>query len=126
VRGGHDGVLRPFSCHVVVAHVCVHDRFCAVGPASQQHMALPAFSMCGVRSSQERGSPRSINRGKGKGEPLTSPLSIHSFRFSPSPRPRALLILLLLSSLSTHHLPRFLLSPAMAPPQPIVVLEPLP
>jgi hypothetical protein len=97
-----------------------------VGPAGQRRMALPAFNGHGAWGSWGRGSPRSINRGKGKGESLTSPLSIHRSCCLPSPRPRALPILVLLASISIRRLPSFPLLPAMAPPQPIVVLEPLP
>jgi hypothetical protein len=99
--GGHDGVSRPFGCRtIMIAHVCVHDHFSAVGPAGQRLTALPAFNGRDAWSSRGCGSPRSINSGEGKGESLTSPLSIHCSRCLPSPRLRAPPILVLLASLS--------------------------
>jgi hypothetical protein len=125
--GGRDGAPRPFGCRaVMIAHACVHGRFSRVGLAGQRRTALPAFNGCDARDFWGRDSPRSINRGKGKGESLTSPLSIHRSCCQPSPRLRAPPILVLLASLPIRCLPSFSLSPAMAPPQPIVVLEPLP
>jgi hypothetical protein len=111
---------------VMIAHTCAPSCFSTVGPVGQRQTVSPAVNACGARSSRESGSPRSINCGNGKGESLTSPLSIHNLCDSPSPRPRALPILLLPASLSIRRLPSFQLSPAMAPPQPIVVLESLP
>jgi hypothetical protein len=123
VGGGRDGAPWPFGCRaVMIAHACVPDRFNMVGLASQQWMPLIAFNVRGARYFWERGSAGSINRRKRERESLTSPLSIHSFGFSPSSLPRALPILLLPASLSIRHLPSFQLSTAMAPPQPIVVL----
>jgi hypothetical protein len=79
---GRDGALRPFGCRaVMIAHARVRGLFSVVGPDGRRLMALPAFNRRGARSSRERGSPRSINRGKGKGESLNSPLSTHSIRF---------------------------------------------
>jgi hypothetical protein len=48
------------------------------------HARTWLFQRCGARwsrrvSFRERGSPGSINHGKGKGESLTSPLSLCSF-----------------------------------------------
>jgi hypothetical protein len=106
--GGRDGATRPFGCRaVMIAHACVRGHFGATGLADQRRMALPAFNVRGTRSSRERGSPRSINRGKGKGESLTSPLSIHCFRFSPSFRPCAPPIYLSFASFSVRCLPAF-------------------
>jgi hypothetical protein len=79
VGGGREGASRPFGCHtVMIAHARAPGRFNTVGPVGQRHTVLPVVNARGVRSSRERGSPRSINCGKGKGESLTSPLSIHS------------------------------------------------
>jgi hypothetical protein len=98
--GGRDGAPRPFGCHaVMIAHAHEHGHFSAVGPAGQRLTALPVFNGRSARSFQERGSPRSINHGEGKGESFTSPLSIHCSCCLPSPRPHAPPILVLLASL---------------------------
>jgi hypothetical protein len=128
VGGGCDGAPRPFGCCVVmIARAHSSGRFSTVGPVCQRQTISPAVNARGAHGSWERGSPRSINRGRGRSESLTSPLSIRRpcfFPFLPScaipwlrPRsfcPRAA------ASLA------FQLSSAMAPRQPIVVLEPLP
>jgi hypothetical protein len=109
----------------MIEHARAPGRFSTVGPAGQRQTVFPAFNVRGTRSFRERGSPGSINRGDGKGECLTSPLGIRSLCFLPSPRPRTLPTSLLLASFSNRRLPSSQLSPAMAPPHSIVVLEPL-
>jgi hypothetical protein len=77
VGGGHDGASWPFgSCTVMIVHVRTSDHFSTIGPFCQRQTRSSAVNARGARSSRERGSPRSINRGRGMGESLTSPLSI--------------------------------------------------
>jgi hypothetical protein len=78
VGGGCDGVPQPFGCRaVMIAHARAPDCFSSVGPAGQRQTVSPAVNARGVCGSQERGSPRSINCRRGRGESLTSLLSFH-------------------------------------------------
>jgi hypothetical protein len=80
--GGRDRAPRPFGCCAVIT-ACAHTsgRCSIVGPVCQRQTMSPAVIACDARGSRECGSPTSINCGRG--ESLTSPLSIRHPCFSP-------------------------------------------
>jgi hypothetical protein len=74
---GCDGAPRPFGCYaVMITCARTSGHFSSVGPVCQRRTRSPAVNACGACGSQERGSPRSINCERGRGESLTSPLRI--------------------------------------------------
>jgi hypothetical protein len=111
VGGGRDGALQPFGYHtVMIVHAHTSGYFGAVGPAYQWQMW--------------RGFPRSIHRKRGGANPLPR----HLASAAPASRFPFLVACLLVFAEARFVLapspPRLHLSPAMAPPQPIVVLDP--
>jgi hypothetical protein len=77
VGGGRDGTPRPFCCcAVMIAHAHSPNHFSTVGPACQRQTMSPAVNARSVRGSRECGSPRYINRERGRDESLTLTVSI--------------------------------------------------
>jgi hypothetical protein len=77
VGGGRDGAPRPFSYRaVMIVRARGSDRFSTVGPVCHRRTASPVVNAHGARGFRERGSPRSINRERGREESPTSSLSI--------------------------------------------------
>jgi hypothetical protein len=66
----------------MIACVCIPVCFGVAGPGCKRRMASPALNAHGARGFQERGSPISINRDRGREESLTSSLSIRCPCFS--------------------------------------------
>jgi hypothetical protein len=120
VGGRCDRPPRPFGYRAaMIAHARATGRFGAVGPACQWQMQPPAVNAHGVWF-VEHCSLRSINPRKG-GSPLPHHLALPPFASClhfPAARP----------FIFAHHSLRLRALPptAMAPPQPIVVLDPLP
>jgi hypothetical protein len=81
----------------MIARACTSSRFGTVGPVYQRQARSPAVNAHGARGFRECGSPRSINRERGRGESLTSSLSVRCPCFllllpgcaPPCPRPRS-------------------------------------
>jgi hypothetical protein len=76
VGGRRDGPSRHFGCHaIMIAHARASYRFGVVGSVRQWQMQPPIVNACSTRGSGSAAPPGSINRKRGRGNPLPRPLA---------------------------------------------------